>query len=77
MEGTSTLCAVFRQANREAVAENPRVVAVGDDELQVLAGGTHRLMLLRVLAGETDRLPELVPAVLAAAEGILARTADG
>ena len=75
VQGTSTLCAVFRQANRDAIAEDARVVAVTDDELQLLAGGTHRLMLLRVLAGETAKLPELVPAVLAGAEGILARTA--
>ena len=75
VEGTATLVSVFRRCSQEARTDEPRVLPVTEDELQMLAGGTHRLMLLRVLAGETDRLGELVPTVVATAISILTRTA--
>jgi AcrR family transcriptional regulator len=74
--GTRVLVDVLRSANRAACAEDPSVDQLDDDELQMLAGGVHRLAVLATIDGRIDQLREAVPAVLRVTSAAVSRRSD-
>jgi AcrR family transcriptional regulator len=60
--GTRTLVEGLRAANRAAHAEDANVDVLDDDELQMLAGGIHRLVVLAAIDGRIGELRTAAPA---------------
>ena len=57
--------------------EDASVLCASDTELQVLAGGMHRLAVLHVIEDRIARLPEVVDDVVALATAAVARRPGG
>jgi AcrR family transcriptional regulator len=60
--GTRTLVVGLRMANLAAHAEDASVDLLDEDELQMLAGGIHRLVVLATIDGRIGELRTVAPA---------------
>lgn len=73
LENTATLVDVLRAANSDACAQDPSVEVLSEPELQMLAGGLHRLVVLAAIEGRIGRLREVAPIAIATLLPALAR----
>lgn len=76
VEGTIALVSVLRRANDAARSEDPDVLEATEIELQMLAGGMHRLTVLHAAQDRIAELPQVVDEVIAfAVAGVSRRRA--
>jgi AcrR family transcriptional regulator len=62
---------LYRELNASALAEDPGVRTVGDEELMLVVGGTEQLVADHLQRGSVDGIPALAPAIVRAVSSLL------